>query len=778
MTAVAAAVFFVCSCAEARTIGKVLEWRQDREAVILVCEGGDVAMSFLEGDVLRVEVLGDNIRSGFPSFLTLEQGPAASPLKADEKAGTIGNGAIAVKISSDPFGFQLLKGDRMLMELAPGGVEWNDDGSYTLTFGKQGKEAVLGLGEPLPDVMGVPLKMDYRKKTRTIWNNHLPPADLPIPFFYSARGYGLFIDNPWKAEFSIGDGGPIRYSAAGGPVRFYVIDAPDARALLERYTSLTGRPLIPPRWALGYMQSRFGYATQKDFRWLMENFRTRKIPCDTLIFDLDWFAGNMGDLWWQKAEYPDPEAFQKELESNGFKSIVITEPFIFSSSANYEEAREKKLFSLAPDGRQHQFQFWGRPSSLLDFTNPDTREWYGKKVKRLRLSGVDGWWTDLNEPEKDEGTAYSIGPREAGHNLIAFLMNKAIFDTYQKEFPDERPFIMTRSGFAGSQRWGAGIWSGDVTASWNHLRDQIPIALNAGLSGINSWNSDIGGFHGHPTPELYTRWIQFGAFCPVFRAHGNHDVREPWSFGDEAERVCRKYIELRMKLIPYLYTLFYESHATGAPIMRPTFMESPGADPVIATQFFFGRDILVAPVTEPGAAKKAVALPPGKWFYFWDGRELEGPKQFAVPVDLVTMPVFIRAGAIIPMGPLMQYTSEKKTDPLEIHYYPADSASKYELYEDDGESAGYLRGEFAITKIEARREANTVSLVVNDPDGTYKGMPASRSYRIVVHGAAGAGTVAAQGLAGEAKGVYDEAAKTFTIETPPAEKGFSVEIKF
>jgi alpha-glucosidase len=772
------AVVLFASCARAYNIGKALEWKYDRNSVTVKCEGADVTLSFQSNNILRVEVAGDKIQSGFPSPLLVEQGPAA-PLNTDQKAKTISNGALTVVISDNPFGFKLLKGNKILMELAPNGVEWKDDGSYILTFGPIGKDKILGLGEPLPDILGVPLELDYRKRTRAIWNNHVPPADLGLPFFYDTAGFGLFIDNPWKAEFDLGTSGPIKYSAAGGPIRFFVMDAPDPFSLLDSYTSLTGRPPMPPLWSLGYMQSRYGYKSEADFRWLMENFRSRKIPCDALIFDLDWFGvGGMGNFWWFDENFPNAEAFQQELEKNGFKSIVITEPFVFSQSTNYLEAREKKLFTRGANGQTHLFAFWGRPSSLLDFTNEKTRDWYGNKVKKIKLSGVDGWWTDLNEPETDADTHYKIGPREAGHNLVGFFMDKAIYDMYQKDFPNERPFIMTRSGFAGTQRLGAGVWSGDVTSSWNHLRDQIPIAISTGLSGISSWNSDTGGFHGHPSPELYTRWIQFSSFCPVFRSHGNHDVREPWSFGDESERINKKYIELRMKLLPYLYTLFYDAHKTGAPVIRPTFMQSPDADVEITTQFFFGPEMLIAPVTEEGAKKKTVVLPVGKWFYWWDDRTIEGPKRISVPVDLGTMPIFVREGAIIPMWPVMQFTSEKKQDPLEINYYPSDTASSYELYEDDGASAGYLRGEFALTRIYARRENKKVVLKVSDPAGKYIGMPSNRSYKIIIHNAPGEGKISFNGLKSAPTGSYLSSDRTFVVDTQPLEKGFSIEVRF
>jgi len=764
--------------ADARSAGKVLEWTQAEKAVILKCEGADVALSFLDGNILRFEVVGDKIQSGFPSLLTLEKGPAAIGLRMDRKGRRIVSGDVSVRVSEAPFAFEFMIGGKVLLKLLPDGIKWSDDGAYSVTFERSKNESFFGLGELPPDPVGLTMKLDQKNTVRTMWNRHIPPSDMGIPFYYSPVGYALYADNPWKSEMSLGKGEKIKYTAAGGPIRFYIIEAPDAFKAIERYTSLTGRSPIPPRWAAGYMQSRYGYSWEKDYRWLMKNFRERKIPCDALIFDLDWF-GTMGNLKWHTGNFPNPEKLQKDLEADGFKTIVITEPYVFKDSVNFEEAKKMKLFAKTAKGEEYIFPFWRTKAGLLDFSNTDTQKWFSEKIKNIHSTGVDGWWTDLDEPEYDkEDMVYKIGSQPAAHNLQGFLMDKSIRDMYDKELPNERCFMMSRSGFSGIQRLGSSVWSGDVQASWAHLKGQIPIALNTSLSGIPLWNSDTGGFHGHPSPELYTRWIQFSAFTPVFRSHGNHDVREPWSFGEKAERICRKYIELRMRLVPYLYNLFRETNLTGAPIMRPTFMEAPGEDPELVGQYFYGHELLVAPVVEEGAKKKNVMLPAGRWTYFWDDRVVEGPKKISVPVDLDIMPIFVREGAIIPMAPVMQYTREKPVDPLTIHYYPGPSPSSYKLYEDDGESREYENGEFATISIDAEKTGNVVKIRVGKPDGKYKGMPAKRSYEIVIHQAKGEGRLSFEKIESAPDGKFISDNQTYVVRTPAVGTDFSITIDF
>jgi len=781
--AVAVIAFAQSVYAAALDSGRMLSAASDGGALVLAYENARVKVNFFRGGVVRVELSAEGFDSAFPSLLTVENGLTPEAFRPNPVKQRAETDTVAVEYARASFGLRIAgPGDVTLLKIPEGGVSWEPDGSYTVKFEELIGDKYLGMGEPMPEQLVEVVKMDHNGRVRPIWNRHEPPSDLGIPFFFNPRGYGLFFDNPWRAALDFSPKHTFSYRAEGGPLRFYLFYGPDANSVLERYTALTGRPPMPPRWAAGYMQSQYGYVNEADFRGLMENFRSRRIPADTLIFDLDWFGDRflMGDLWWGANNFPDGPAFMRELDEKGFKAITIVEPYVFENSRNHKFLKDNKMFTLDAAGNQNIFPFWSeKPAGLMDFTNPDTRKWFADQIARIKDSGVDAWWTDLNEPETDpENNAYQAGPRAAWHNMQAFLMNKAIYDLYSEKYPGDRPFIMSRSGFAGIQRFGTSVWSGDVNATFHHLENQIPVALSAGLSGLPMWNSDIGGFHGKPGAELFVRWIQFGAFCPVMRPHGNHDPREPWAFGEQSEAIIKKYIELRYRLIPYLYTLYRQMHETGAPVMRPMFMEFPGdANSVkMESQFMYGPWLLVAPVTDASAKKKRVCLPKGNWIYFWDDRIAPGAQGITAPVDLETMPLFVREGALLPMAPVMQFHDESPLDLLEIHYYPSGEPTQFTLYEDDGVSTAYLKGEYAQTVLRGYRTADSVTVIAQAPRGSYKGMPAERSFRFVIHMARPPRLVALDGnRADAASWFYDAEKQIVTVNTPPVKSGKGVQ---
>ncbi len=718
------------------------------ETVSLATESGKVELTFLEKGVVKVELIAPGIDSGFETGLTVPGilNPVAA--RNDTLSREINSLGLKVKYSLDPLrlsfvnasGQELLEMDQVITA--------KNGGSYSISFKKEPGDKYFGLGEPFPGYGGnrlalTPLQLDRNGKKQMIWNDHLPPSELGLPFFFSPRGYGLLIDNAFKAEFDFSRSNSFSYTAGGGPLRFYVFTDPSMYKILDAYSQLTGRPPMPPAWVTGYMQSRYGYKGEKDFRWLMDNFRSRNLPCDVLIFDLEWyFAGgkskdlNMGELAWSTARFKDPIAFQKEMQDRGFKTVVIIQPYFTSTSGNFEAA--KPFATKNQQGQPYVFYgLWGNipESVLIDFTSPEAQKWYAQKVFDLHATGVDGWWTDLNEPETDrEGMVFAGGKnRNASHNLMALSSHKAIYEMYRAQIPDERVFIISRSGFVGDWRYGAGIWSGDITAAWNHLTRNVQMGISSSLSGYTLWASDVGGFKGTPSAELYTRWMQFGAFCPVFRAHGAHSIREPWSFGPAVEKDMRELLNLRYRLSPYLYTLFREAHDTGKPIMRAMFLEFPDDAKTydLGNQYMYGPSILVAPVTLPRQRTKSVYLPAGLWTDFWTEKVIKGPTRITVSAPLSQIPLFVREGSIIPMGPVMQYIGEKPQDPVTLHIYPGRAASSYRLYADDGSSYRYEKGEFSFWPVEYLPGKNS-AIKAGPRSGAFARM-AVPSYIMVIH---------------------------------------------
>ncbi len=383
----------------------------------------------------------------------------------------------------------------------------------------------------------------------------------------------------------------------------------------------------------------------------------------------------MGDLAFQPVDWPDPQGMIAQLREEGFRLMVIEELYLTVKSRNYPEALARGYLAKHYDGLAYTFDFWPGECALIDFSHPAARTWWTAKHQALFELGIAGWWTDLNEPAKHfQDMAHFGGSAAQVHNLTAFSMHQAIFAAHQQYALQQRIFILSRSAFLGSQRYGVGLWSGDVDMTFAALRKQIALGVNIGLAGFPLWGTDIGGFGfaGECTPELYVRWFQFGSSCPLCRPHGDKtELREPWQFGAEVEAICRTYLHLRYRLLPYLYTAVYEACTTGVPLMRALVLEFPHDPNVfnLTDEYLFGPDILVAPVLDEGARERNVYLPSGVWIDFWTEAIHTGPCSLTVPAPLEILPLFIRQGAILPLGPEVQYSWERPLDPLTLEVY-------------------------------------------------------------------------------------------------------------
>lgn len=623
-----------------------------------------------------------------------------------------------------------------LSEKTSGGLRW-DGWKFSLNFALGEDEHFYGLGQG--DQLKGRVNLDHRGSCVHIWNQHNPrPARLTFPFVLSTRRYGLFVDNAHRALFDFGVSDPetFSYIADGGIPDYYVILGNDLYDVLSGYTSLTGRPALLPRWALGYLQSRFGYRDRAEVEELASTFRAKKIPCDGIILDLFWFK-HMGDLAFNKKEWPEPGKMIAGLAERGFRVVVIEEPYLTPKSKNFEPAGRLGYLCKRANGSTYVFPFWGGEAGLVDFTSPAARAWWAARHRTLFKLGIAGWWTDLNEPEVHlPDMVHHGGPAHSVHNLQALQMIQAVYAASQRYAPGKRVFIMSRSGWAGMQRYGATTWSGDVAASFSALANQPALGLNMGLAGVAGWNTDIGGFWGDPSPELYVRWMQFGCFNPICRPHGAQSAREPWAFGEEAELIVTEYIKLRYRLLPYLYSYMHQSYATGAPLMRPLILEFPDDEKVtsLSDEYLFGKEILVAPVLEEGGIKREVYLPAGVWHDFWTGRRYVGPAVLEVPAPLAILPLFIRGGAIIPLAGEMDFTGQCRWDNLTLDVYPAPGRDGcLELYEDDGETTAYTRGEYSLTTIRCRADPQKIMIEIGPPCGTFPFMTVTRDWLLKVH---------------------------------------------
>jgi len=386
------------------------------------------------------------------------------------------------------------------------------------------------------------------------------------------------------------------------------------------YGKLTGTQPLPPRWALGNLQSRMAYRTQSEVDSIVQAMQKEKFPVDGVILDFYWFGdsikGYLGKLDWYKPHWPSPEKMIAKFRSKGVKTILITEPYIIDSLKNFQIANKLKLFARDKEGKTFiNTHFYFGPAGLFDMFKPATQEWFWKKYKAQINIGVAGWWGDLGEPETVSPDQYFVSGRaNQVRNIYAFYWEKMLFDHYRKEYPNTRLFDLNRAGYAGSQRFSVYPWTGDVSRSWGGLQAQLPLMQNMSVCGIPFIHADAGGFAlGVKDEELYTRWLQFASFTPILRPHGSGIPSEPIFFNKTTRRIVRNFMDLRYRLLPYIYTTAWEAHAKGMPIVRPLFYAFPEDSTAYHTvdEYLFGDDFLVAPVLEPGIKTMKVYLPEG-----------------------------------------------------------------------------------------------------------------------------------------------------------------------
>lgn len=569
------------------------------------------------------------------------------------------------------------------------------------------REAVFGLGQ------NAFASLNRVGQRRHMAANHRGHAggDIPIPLWVSSRGYGVLVDNPNVGEFDLSRRGRIVFRAAGGYPSYYVLAGGGALDVLERYVALTGRPPMPPKWVFGAMFSRIpgtrhaGYRSAKELVALAREFRRRRIPCDALILDYQWNA-LIGDYDWDARAFKRARDWIGRLHKLGTRTMVQLKPAVNVRSRRFRELSSGGHLLRRADGTIHTTNYHQGRSAYLDVFQPRTRDWLGKALAARTGEGVAAWWTDEGDwlgymahagrdLERDSATL---------RNLFNNRWCQAIYEG-QRSRSDRRVFNITRAGWAGIQRYGTAVWSGDVSTTWKGLESQIQMGLNAGLSGIPFWTSDGGGFlEKDPTPELYIRWAQFAALCPIARFHGC-GPREPWHYGARAERIVRRFLELRRRLLPYIYSAARQAHLRGAPMMRPVdeCLVNGAAGSGESACYFFGPSLLVVPVTWPLRSSRprtrAMArLPAGEWIDFWSGRRHRGPVEVAIEPTLEHIPVFIRTPAILPMLADAQTQRGRDRGAIELHLYPDASngtwSAAFALYDDDGRTYAYEQGDY------------------------------------------------------------------------------------
>jgi oligosaccharide 4-alpha-D-glucosyltransferase len=575
-----------------------------------------------------------------------------------------------------------------------------------------------------------------------------------LPAVLSSDRYIIVFDNSANGWLDIGATEPdvLEFQAMAGRTAYIVVAGDSYPELIANYTDVTGRQPLPPRWALGNFASRFGYRTEEETRDVVDRFRREDIPLDAVILDLYWFGpevqGYMGNLEWDRNAFPDPEGMIRDFARDGVRTIAITEPFVLTGSTNWQDAADNDALARSVTGEPRRFDFFFGNTGLVDVFDENARQWFWQFYRRLFEQGIAGTWGDLGEPEVHPADAVhrltSAGVDATAdeiHNAYGHVWAQLVYENEVRRFPDRRPLIMMRSGFAGTQRYGIVPWTGDVSRSWGGLKPQVELSLQMGLLGLGYTHSDLGGFAGGESfdREMYIRWLQYGVFQPVYRPHAQeHIPSEPVFHDGETRRIVGDFIRLRYRMLPYNYTLAWENSTTGMPLMRPLFFEDEGDLSLIDEKdaFLWGDAFLVAPVTDPGAEAVEIDLPAGAWFDFWDGTRFEGAQTVNVDVTLETIPVLVRAGSFVPMTTAIQTTRDYSGNELVVHYYADDSVERStgRMYDDDGESRTSLAdGRYELLHFDAEREGSTLSIGLERSGGEYDGMPAERDVTIVVH---------------------------------------------
>ena len=578
-------------------------------------------------------------------------------------------------------------------------------------------ENFYGLGDK-------PMHLNLKGKRLENWatdsyafGSETDPIYKSIPFYVGLHhdvAYGIFFDNTFRTYFDFCNERRqvASFWAQGGEMNYYFIHGPQIEEVVEKYTHLTGVPELPPLWALGFHQCKWSYYPEEKVKEITAKFRDLQIPCDAIYLDIDYMDG-FRCFTWDKEKFPEPVRMVKELADDGYKTVVIIDPGI-KIDYDYDvflEGLENDYYCRRADGPYMKGKVWPGECYFPDFTKPEVREWWAGLFKGLiEETGVAGVWNDMNEPAvmdvpgksfpddvRHDYDGHPCSHRKA-HNIYGMQMARATYHGVKNSARPNRPFVITRSAYSGTQRYTS-TWMGDNIATWEHLVVANRQIQRMCMSGYSFAGTDIGGFAQQPNGELFARWVQLGVFHPFFRVHssGDHGDQEPWSFGEEITDISRKFIEIRYELLPYIYTAFWKYIEHGTPILKSLVMydQTDVQTHYRTDEFIFGEKILVCPINEPNAKGRRMYIPKGIWFDYWSNTVIKGGKEYWIDADLDSMPIFVKSGAVIPRYPIQQYVGEKEISELTLDCYYIDGEDKSNLYEDDNDGYGYKKGEFS-----------------------------------------------------------------------------------
>ena len=782
-------------------IGNVQRVEKIKDGVELSAGSAKLLITAFRDGIVRVRLAP---QGNFPKDLSwaVIENPDPPAIKIEDSKTELrmmaGRVVVIVKKSPLLVTFADLNGNVLLADEPSLPMAWN--GSYIHVWKHMPlDEDYFGLGDK-------PGPMNRRNHAYTMWNTDFfgwqesdDPLYKTIPFFIGLRkgtAYGVFFDNTYRSSFDFGKESRDYFSfgAECGELNYYFIAGPEPKKIVEEYTALVGRMPLPPLWSLGYQQSRYSYYPEAEARKIVETLREKKIPADAIYLDIDYEQG-YAPFTINREYFPTFEKMISDFLAVGMRTVLITDPHIKVDPNHgyvpYDSGMKQDVFVKNPDGSVYVGKVWPGDSVFPDFTLTRVRDWWGVLYKNFVEMGVAGFWNDMNEPSVfdtptktmpldvvfhlDDGATVD---QRAVHNVYGMENTRATHDGLLRLRPNERPFVLTRAAYAGTERYAAS-WTGDNSATWNHIYMSVPQIMSLGISGYAFIGADVGGFAGSPPVDLLTRWYELGAFYPMYRDHAAKGTapHEPWANGPEQEAIRKRYIELRYRLLPYIYTSMEETSRTGIPLMEPLFLEYPAAQDYYGDDkvFLFGPDFFVAPVITEKLDAEEIHLPPGDWYDFWTAERHSSAEHISLHPTLAETPLYVRAGAIVPMQPVVQNTNEKPDGPLQLRVYPGDDCHG-SLYEDDGLTFAYQKGDFLRVNFACLISPGSLTVTSSVEKNAYK--PWWNSTQLSIYGAASEPKEVHIGEQSIHEWHYDSREHCITLIVPDALTNWNVRLSF
>lgn len=722
----------------------------DKEAFKLEVEVNDGTYMFKSyGEKIVETTFIPDGQSAIHQSHALAVAQSSKPIEVKEALGYIecNMGEISIMVVKNPFQIIYYYNGKVILSEREGYKK--NDTHEIIDFNLESSEALYGGGARALGLNRRGNRLELYNKAHYGYENRSELMNYTMPLVMSSKLYAVHFDNPAIGYLDLDSkkDNSLQYETIGGRKTYQLVVGENWKDLINQYTTLTGKQPIPPRWVFGNFASRFGYHSQAEVEKVVSKFRKENIPLDAIILDLYWFGkevkGTMGNLEFHKDSFPDYQGMISNLKGKGVKTILITEPFILTTSKKWNEAVEKGVLATDAKSSPFTYEFFFGNTGLIDIFKPEARTWFWDIYKKYTADGVAGWWGDLGEPEVHPKDLMHVGgSADYLHNIYGHSWAKLVYEGYQKGFPEQRPFILMRSGYSGTQRYGIIPWSGDVNRTWGGLQSQPEISLEMGMQGLAYMHSDLGGFAGaNLDDELYTRWLQYGVFQPIFRPHAQEDVpSEPIFREPVTKERAKKSIELRYRLLPYNYTLAYENNQFGTPLMRPLLFDFPENEELLnhTNGYMWGDSFFITPVLEAKKSEQMVQFPSGYvWYDLYTEEKFTGGQRKSIPLTLDHIPVYVKAGSFIPMAKPMQSTLGFNSKDLEVHYFYDVSVNKTSgiFYDDDGVTPDPIeKGKYELLKFKGTLDTGFIDFEVSSEVGDNYSKAPDRKITFILHG--------------------------------------------